>query len=130
MKLHHIAIACEDIDAQREKVKRVHRVTKESEIVYDENQKAKVCYLEIEQGIYLELVSGEAVSQILAKGISYYHVCYEVDDMEKTIKEFEEKQKKLESISKEIHDQVFPPQQPKKDTTEQPKPKQVEVIKK
>ena len=82
MKFHHIGIACEEIEPVREDVKRNHKVVDDSGIIFDEVQNAKLCLLTLEEGVKLELVSGEVVKSFCKKGIKYYHICYEVEDIE------------------------------------------------
>jgi len=82
MRIHHIGIACQDIDVELRRIERVHSLTHCSGIVYDRSQEAHVCYLEIEGGIPLELISGKKVASFVARGMTYYHLCYEVNDMD------------------------------------------------
>jgi methylmalonyl-CoA/ethylmalonyl-CoA epimerase len=39
--------------------------------------------------IFFELVSGEVVKNFNEKNTTYYHICYEVDDIYKTIEEMD-----------------------------------------
>ena len=82
MKFHHIGIACKDITSAKRDIEKNHVVIKSSEIVFDENQDANLCLLTLQEGVNLELVSGNAVNSFLKKGIKYYHICYEVDNIE------------------------------------------------
>ena len=85
MKLHHIGIACESINTGIKDVRKIYDVVNISEVVYDERQKASLCLIETRNGLNIELVSGEQVKSLLAKEISYYHVCYTVLDIHKEI---------------------------------------------
>jgi methylmalonyl-CoA/ethylmalonyl-CoA epimerase len=86
MKLHHIGIACKDIQKEKERVKHFHDIDEESEVIYDEEQNAHVCILRLQGGDKIELVSGSVVENVLKKqSAAYYHMCYEVYDLDKTI---------------------------------------------
>ncbi|MGE0268457.1 MAG: VOC family protein [Candidatus Omnitrophota bacterium] len=91
MKLHHIGIICKDIAFELEELKKIHQVNQESPVLYDEHQDAKVCLINVDDDINLELISGTKVNGLLDKGIRYAHVCYEVPDLDKKIKEFKTK---------------------------------------
>jgi methylmalonyl-CoA/ethylmalonyl-CoA epimerase len=87
LKVHHIGIACQDMSATREFVRSTHEIVSDSGVVRDPLQKADVCLLGTAQGIHIELVSGEMVSNVLRKGMSYYHECCEVPGLEAAISE-------------------------------------------
>lgn len=59
-----------------------HPVEDVSAIVHDEVQRADVCLVTLTDGTRIELVSGPTVEKLVRKGLSYYHVCYEVEDLE------------------------------------------------
>lgn len=88
MKIHHIGIACQNIEEGIEEFKKYHNIISQSEIVSDELQNAKLCIVTTDIGINFEFISGDQVSRLLKKGISYYHVCYEVESLDLTIKDF------------------------------------------
>lgn len=92
MKLHHIGIICKDINFELEEIRKIHRVNHATPVIYDEHQDAQVCLVNVDDNISLELVSGTKVNGLLEKGIRYAHVCYEVADLDKTIKEFKTKE--------------------------------------
>lgn len=83
MKFHHIGICCKNIKKEIERIEKIHTIEKISDIVYDNNQNAELCMLELKEGIKMELISGEVVKNLIKKRISYYHLCYEVKDIEK-----------------------------------------------
>ncbi len=89
MKLHHIGIACKNIEEQKEKLMTYHDIKETSEIVFDEEQESQLCLLTLEDGSRLELISGKPVEKFVEKGISYCHVCYEVSDLNKKMIEFQ-----------------------------------------
>ena len=85
IKFHHIGIACADIGLCKNFIKSLTDVADESEIIFDENQNASLCLLTLRSGVRLELVSGPMVADLVKKGITYYHTCYSVPDIEKAI---------------------------------------------
>lgn len=85
LEFHHIGIACKDIEQEIKKIKKIHDVKSISKIVYDENQKATLCMLSVENGLNIELISGEQTSTILKRGITYYHICYQVNDIKSKV---------------------------------------------
>jgi len=81
MKFHHIGVACNDIKEEIDSISKIHEVIDISPIVFDTEQKAKLCILRTSEGIVIELISGEQVANILKKRITYYHLCFETDDI-------------------------------------------------
>jgi len=64
-----------------------HKGTKRTPTVYDELQQASLCLVTTAEGVTFELVSGKYTAGFVKKGIAYYHVCYSVPDLERTIDE-------------------------------------------
>jgi len=87
MKFHHIGIATKNIDTTLNWIQKQFEVTKISEKIFDSNQNA---YLQMVATIDvdIELISGEVVEKFIKKNVTYYHICYEVDNIENTIKNF------------------------------------------
>lgn len=81
MKFHHIGVCCKDIRKEIENIQKIHRVKSISEVVFDKKQEAELCMLEVEDGLKIELISGKQVENLLKKRITYYHICYEVEDL-------------------------------------------------
>lgn len=81
MKLHHLGIACTDIKKSIIHIKKIYRVLSVSEIIFDHHQQAHLCIIKTDDGITLELIAGTPVANLLKKGISYYHLCFEVHDI-------------------------------------------------
>ena len=98
LEFHHIGIACEDIEKQKNFIKNFFNVKYESETVFDKNQNASLALLTLEDGLNIELISGDAVKNILKKGVKYYHICYAVSDINEYINKFK-KQKDVIVIS-------------------------------
>lgn len=90
MKFHHVGIACENMDETENFVRSTHRVNSATERIYDPVQEATVCILNVEEGWNIELISGKQVEGILKKKMTLYHTCYETNDMQASIKQFEE----------------------------------------
>lgn len=81
MELHHMGVACRDMEVARQFIYATQEVTAESGPVYDERLQATVCLISTKSGLQVELVSGKRVDGLVRKGLSYYHVCYEVEDL-------------------------------------------------
>jgi len=87
MKFHHIGIATDNIKKTFEFVKNSFDVIEFTDIIYDKNQNATLQMI-YTKDINIELVSGGMVKDIIKKKITYYHICYEVTNIQKFIKEF------------------------------------------
>ena len=85
MKFHHIGIATEDINKSIEKLKNYFDIKEISKIVYDKNQDANLCMLEMNDGIMIELISGGVVSNLVKKRQYLYHTCYSVKNIDEMI---------------------------------------------
>ena len=85
MEFHHIGIATENIDEMILKLKKFFKIKDISDTVYDENQDANLCMVTLEDGVKIELISGNVVSNILKKRQYLYHTCYTVKDLNEMI---------------------------------------------
>src|SRR5665213_2491803 len=81
MKFHHVGIACKNIDEEIANISKIHQVIHQSTKVFDQEQNAELVLLTLADGTKLELISGEQVETLLKKNITYYHLCFEVDDI-------------------------------------------------
>jgi methylmalonyl-CoA/ethylmalonyl-CoA epimerase len=81
LKFHHIGVACRNIKKEIESITQIHEVIDIGPIVFDKEQKAELCLLKTSEGVVIELISGEQVENILKKRITYYHLCYETNDI-------------------------------------------------
>ncbi len=81
MKFHHVGVACHNIKEEIESISKIHEVIEVSPIVYDTEQKAELCMLTTLEGVSIELISGEQVANLLKKRITYYHLCFETEDI-------------------------------------------------
>ena len=89
MKFHHLGIATEDIDLELRKWKKVFSgVSGELSIerCSDPLQEVELCPFEL-GSLKVELVSGEKVKNFLKRGAKIYHVCFEVDNLERKIED-------------------------------------------
>ncbi len=100
MKFHHVGIACKDIKEELSAILKIHKVVKQSEIVYDAEQDARLMLLTLEDGSNLELISGQQVATLVKKNITYYHICFEVNDLEQEIQRLTESGALLISAAK------------------------------
>jgi len=91
MRFHHIGIATKNINNAISDYKKYHKVEFESEIIFDKEQDAELAYLETNDGVNVEFISGKVVENIIKKGITYYHLCYETEDLDKSISELYDK---------------------------------------
>jgi methylmalonyl-CoA/ethylmalonyl-CoA epimerase len=81
MKLHHVGVACKNIDEEITAISKIHQIIKQSPVVFDEAQNAQLVLLTLADGTNIELIAGKPVETLLKKNISYYHLCFEVDDI-------------------------------------------------
>ena len=85
MKFHHIGIATKNIDKSLNFLKKQFEIEYISEKIFDEKQNAYLMLVKTKDMTY-ELVSGKMVEKLIQKNITYYHICYEVEDIEDAIK--------------------------------------------
>jgi methylmalonyl-CoA/ethylmalonyl-CoA epimerase len=85
MKLHHLGIACMNIHEEIDQISKIHEIKKRSPMIFDPEQDANLVLLTLEDGTNLELISGPRVGSLVKKGISFYHLCFEVEDIEREI---------------------------------------------
>lgn len=89
MKFHHVGIACKSIIDEIAAVAKIHEILERSPIIFDNEQNAELCLLTIADGLKIELISGKQVETIIKRRISYYHLCFEVEDIDSEIKRLE-----------------------------------------
>ncbi len=90
MKYHHIGIACEDIDSTAKHYQDIGYV--KGDRIIDPLQNVEICFLEHDYMPRIELLApvdeNSPIVQTLQKnGTSPYHICYSVNDLDKTIKD-------------------------------------------
>ena len=88
MRIHHVGYLVKKIEKAIKAFEGLG-YTLEREAVFDEYRKANICFLE-KDGYVIELVSpvskDSVVAELLKKyGNAPYHICYEVENMEKEV---------------------------------------------
>ncbi len=101
IKFHHFGVACRDIDKTAEEYSALGY--SKGETVFDPLQNVNICFLSHPTMPLVELLSpvneNSPVVQILDKnGVTPYHTCYVVDNIEDAIKAF--KRRKYVIVSK------------------------------
>jgi catechol 2,3-dioxygenase-like lactoylglutathione lyase family enzyme len=76
LPLHHVGIACSDIETTFDFIKRAYTIETDSGTVFDPLQRAYVRILNESRPGALELVSGQVVETLLKHRSTYYHLCY------------------------------------------------------
>ena len=90
MKHHHVGCACKDIRKTGQKLKLLFGA-EIGDVIFDPLQNAELCMLTMPDGTFVELVSGQVVEAYLKKRTTYYHICYEVDNITSTIADLTQK---------------------------------------
>jgi methylmalonyl-CoA/ethylmalonyl-CoA epimerase len=81
MKFHHVGVACKNIAAEIASICKIHDIAAISAIVFDPEQNAELAMLTLSDGTHIELIAGKQVESFVKKNITYYHLCFEVDDI-------------------------------------------------
>jgi len=93
MTLHHVGIATENAVADSKEWQRTFGFTVVSELIHDPTQKVNVLFLSDGRpnGALLELVEPASedspVRAFLNMRSQFYHVCYEVDDLDQALRD-------------------------------------------
>ena len=85
MKFHHIGVACKNIDEEILNISKIHEIINQSPTIFDKEQNAELVMLTLADGTNIELISGKRVENLVRKNITYYHICFEVDDINSEI---------------------------------------------
>lgn len=89
MKLDHIGYITDQMEETMESFVRLGYAPES--IVDFEAHKCKICFLHKEEETTVELVEpyeeNKSLRKLLKNGVTPYHVCYEVEDIEKAISE-------------------------------------------
>lgn len=88
MNFHHIGIATKSLEKSLKFVQKNFEVINFSEEIYDEKQNATLQMIETKD-VNIELVSGNVVKKLIKAKTSYYHICYEVEDIYEAIENFQ-----------------------------------------
>ncbi len=85
MRFHHIGIACRDIEEGKKNLQKLFSALEFGQTLFDKEQDVSLCMARVADGLSLELIAGEPVRKLVEKNVSYYHLCFEVDDIESAI---------------------------------------------
>lgn len=85
MKLHHLGIACRDLGETVTSFCQLHKTAQPGPQVFDPEQNAALCLVQTPDGVSMEFVAGPQVENLVRKGVSYYHVCFETPDLDQEI---------------------------------------------
>jgi methylmalonyl-CoA/ethylmalonyl-CoA epimerase len=88
LNFHHIGIACDNMQEVIDFVENSFNITKKSKIIFLENQGVDACLLRNDDGTNIELVSGKTIENFVKKKQFLYHSCWEVGNIDKSIKSF------------------------------------------
>ena len=87
MKIHHIGCLVDNIEETRSFYSSFPTFVNASEIITVSDQKVKVCFIDIGNTTFLELIEplegNQPLQKMRSKNTSYYHIGYLVDDIEK-----------------------------------------------
>ena len=83
MRFHHVAMAVRDIE---EAHAALCAEVPLGDVTFDPEQRAYLQLLHV-GGLLIELVQGDPAADWLKRGCNLYHICYEVDDLDQTLKE-------------------------------------------
>ena len=102
MQLHHVGCAVASIEKSLLSYTAGLQFTRVSEIVEVASQQVRVCFVETAPGVYIELVEGLSddapVSSFLKRRQCYYHVCYSVPDVRRSVEHLESNGFRLLSV--------------------------------
>lgn len=88
MNFHHIGIATKSLEKSLKFVQNNFEVINFSEKIYDEKQDATLQMIETKD-VNIELVCGKIVEKLIKAKTSYYHICYEVENIYEAIENFQ-----------------------------------------
>ncbi len=92
MQLHHVAYLTKNIDRKADELCRLLGVAKCSEAVVDREQGVRAVFLDL-GGAQLELIEpagdDSPVAKRVLKSPGLFHLCFEVDDLEETLRRLE-----------------------------------------
>ena len=86
MNLHHLGFATNKFEEAKDFIYKTNNVISERGPIWDPNLRANLALFEINNGYSIELVEGPIVESLIKKNINLYHFCYEVNDLNESIK--------------------------------------------
>lgn len=85
LTFHHVALLVEDLNFSMQQYSLLFGTERISKIYKIHSQRVNVCFVQIDNGSYIELVEpagrDSVVYQLLKKRMSYYHIGYKVTDI-------------------------------------------------
>jgi methylmalonyl-CoA epimerase len=92
MKIHHVAYLTKNIDRKADELCRLLGVSRLAEPVVDPGQGVRIVFLDL-GGTHLELIEpagdDSPVAKRVLKSPGLFHLCFEVDDLEETLRRLE-----------------------------------------
>ena len=88
MKLHHLGIACVDIEESLAYLRNNFEVIRVGNPVFDEGQGVSIIMVYLKDSLPFELISGETVKPFIKRNAFIYHLCYEVADLHQSVASF------------------------------------------
>lgn len=83
-RFHHVGVAVKNIAQAASELSALFSAESESDVFHDENQGVRVKFMRLGD-LRIELIepagTPSPVDSILKRGIAFYQVCYEVDDL-------------------------------------------------
>ena len=67
MKIHHVGIACRNIEETLIFIEKTYKVIEKTCTVYDPLQDVNLCFITVEDNLNIELVSGSKVENLIKK---------------------------------------------------------------
>lgn len=89
MKFHHFAIICNDKEKASEHFSNLFQITQPFNWVYDPIQDVELCLIYGPSNYPIELIYGEKMKGLQKRGINYYHMGFEVNNIEESIEHME-----------------------------------------
>jgi hypothetical protein len=90
LTLHHIGTLVDNIDDSLKIYQPLFGKNKILDKMFIASQGVFVCFIEVAPQVYLELIEPadehSIVSHMKKKGITYYHLAYQVDNFEETVR--------------------------------------------
>ena len=89
LKLHHIGCAVSSIEESLKTYRDILGYKNISQVFKLESSGINACFIELTNGVFLELIEPSGVNSVintyLKKGVTYYHLGYEVNNIDKTV---------------------------------------------
>ena len=99
MRLHHVAYVCDNIESKTASLCNLLGLSKIAEPVIDESQGVRIIFLDMGGPTQLELLEplgpDSPVIRHMEKGGGLYHLCFEVDDLDKILNRVQENGKAM-----------------------------------